>query len=424
MLYGTIYFGNETSTLVIINSKTGELIEIIGEIGYVVNGMIYDDQSGTLYACTSYNDNNYFGLITINLDTGAGSKVNTNGWATYRESGITNITLDSNSNMYAWTEDEDDLLSVNKSTGVETLIGESNLSTYAYGLDFDKNEILYLVNGDGDYYSINTDTGNSIAAGNIQTTAHHGAFHPKSNIWYGIDKFETKGSRQLVLANLTNGTIIERIRTIDNLHTIAFFSYNFSPQFFRLNESLMLEKIHDHVVIDSNVTISDVNLDEINNYNGSKLTISRNGGANSNDIFGSSGRLSELIEGNALILNDIIVGTVTSNSNGILELSFNNNATSARLNETIQSITYLNELLLPRETIVLEYNFNDGNSNEEQGIGGTKSVKQTVSITIIDYYSLPTVNDYGLLLFTLIIMFSAICMIRNNRKEKLFFEKW
>ena len=50
---------------------------------------------------------------------------------------------------------------------------------------------------------------------------------------------------------------------------------------------------------------------------------------------------------------------VKDNSNGVLDLIFNDNATTALVNQLMQSITFQNSSQLPGEVVELEWDFND-----------------------------------------------------------------
>lgn len=112
------------------------------------------------------------------------------------------------------------------------------------------------------------------------------------------------------------------------------------------------------VVIDSDVTISDAELDALNdgsgNYDGAALTIGRNDGANSQDRFGASGQLGAVMEGQALTYNSVTVGTVITNSNGLLGISFTNTTTTAIVAGLLQSLTYSNTVDTPPTSIILD----------------------------------------------------------------------
>ncbi|CDT99645.1 putative Ig family protein [Vibrio coralliirubri] len=139
---------------------------------------------------------------------------------------------------------------------------------------------------------------------------------------------------------------------------------NSRPVFTGLDSTPAYTEGGSAVVIDSDVTISDTELDVLNsgngNYDGASLTISRNNGASSNDVFGHSGLMGTLTEGGALTYNSVTVGAVTVNSNGSLTLTFNSSATTAIVNGVLQSITYENSANEPASSVSLNFVFNDG----------------------------------------------------------------
>ena len=76
------------------------------------------------------------------------------------------------------------------------------------------------------------------------------------------------------------------------------------------------------------------------NYNGATLSLTRSGGANADDVFSATGTLGALVEGGNLSVGGVNIGTVTTNSNGSLALTFNSSATQARINSTLTKIAY------------------------------------------------------------------------------------
>lgn len=218
-LLGTVGAGGGTSTLVEINPATGALVQTIGGVGYLVNGMAWDAATSTLYATTSALDPTLANaLITIDTTTGAGTAVG----------GDTGILVNcpaanSSGGLYGWSESGDDPVVWNKATGTPTVIGDSTIGTWSQGLAFDNNDVLYIVNGSsGDVYSINTTTGLATSVDTVGVLAHHGDFHPTSNVYYGIDA-TSSGTKNLVLVDpAASWTVTSTIPTIDNLHTLAF----------------------------------------------------------------------------------------------------------------------------------------------------------------------------------------------------------
>lgn len=136
------------------------------------------------------------------------------------------------------------------------------------------------------------------------------------------------------------------------------------------------------VVLDSSVSVYDAELSSLNNglgnYDGASITLERRGGANSDDIFSTSGSLA-FFDSKVLLLGTH-VGTV-QNINGQLHIVFNSNATQARVNDVLSSITYKNTSESPQSNIYIDWTFNDGNTGA-QGSGGSLSITNSVLVTI------------------------------------------
>lgn len=154
---------------------------------------------------------------------------------------------------------------------------------------------------------------------------------------------------------------------------------NNPPVFSNLDAAPAYTEDGSAVIIDGDATVSDTELDALNggngNYDGATLTIARSGGASGNDLFANNGLLGALNEGEDLVYNGTTIGTVTSNSNGTLILTFNSSATTALVNSVLQNITYANSANEPAGSVVLSFTFNDGTENSS----GTNQV--TANIT-------------------------------------------
>ena len=197
--------------------------------------MEYDPATGKLYGSTSVNDPTYNGLIEIDLDTGAGTPVGVHRWGLSGYwTAVTNITLDSNGQMYGWWDPgEDDLVSIDKTTGIATRVGESSVGTAQNGLDFDNGGVLYMVNYYSSWwpnqvYTVDPLTGAATSIGSIGITAHHGDFDPSTNLYYGIS--QPWGPRALVVADLSTLTVTASLDDLDDdIHVITFVGSN-DPQ--------------------------------------------------------------------------------------------------------------------------------------------------------------------------------------------------
>jgi hypothetical protein len=224
ILYGTVRVSGG-STLVQLDPETGGLLNTIGSVGYIVNGLSYDASTDTLFGSTAIGDPNFFGLISIDPQTGAGTPIGT-GWGDWSglSMAITSVSADRLGRVFAWDENPDNLVSVDKVTGTYAATGASGIGTARYGLAFDNSGVLYLVQPSDDvltFWAVDTATGAATLAHTIATSsyAHHGDFHPDSNMYYGISA--TWNPRELLVVDMESGTF-STLPTVDDLHTITF----------------------------------------------------------------------------------------------------------------------------------------------------------------------------------------------------------
>ncbi|MFN9539180.1 MAG: beta strand repeat-containing protein, partial [Planctomycetota bacterium] len=146
------------------------------------------------------------------------------------------------------------------------------------------------------------------------------------------------------------------------------------------------------VVLDGNVQIFDVELSS-SNFSGATLTLARNGGANSQDLFSATGTLDALTQGSNLVVGGTTIGSITTNSGGTLVLSFNASATNALVNSAMQQIAYANSSEAPPANVQIDWSFSDGNSGA-QGTGGALTATGNVVVNITAVNDAPVaLND-------------------------------
>ncbi|MBU3564419.1 hypothetical protein ICE93_00005, partial [Polynucleobacter sp. MWH-HuK1] len=129
--------------------------------------------------------------------------------------------------------------------------------------------------------------------------------------------------------------------------------------------------------------VSDSGLAAQGNFAGSSVTLARNGGANSQDVFSTfGGRISALNQGGSILLDGESIGTVTQNSAGTLSLLFNSSASQAEVNTVLNSIAYSNSnASATTEDIRINWVFSDGNTSG-QGSGGALSTNAYTTIAL------------------------------------------
>ncbi|WP_394754873.1 hypothetical protein [Crenothrix sp.] len=133
-----------------------------------------------------------------------------------------------------------------------------------------------------------------------------------------------------------------------------------------LNSSATYADNKPAVVLDSSASIFDAELNAQGHYAGASVTLARHGGANTQDVFSGAGKLS-FSGGNAL-LSGVAIGTI-NNSAGKLVITFNINATQARVDEVLSSLAYKNTVVHTSQQVRIDWLFSDGNTGT-QGTGG------------------------------------------------------
>lgn len=151
-------------------------------------------------------------------------------------------------------------------------------------------------------------------------------------------------------------------------------SFNPSKALFTLSGSA--------VVLDADVRITDIEFYATGNYAGSSLSLSRQGGANPQDIFAGSGSL-QLSDG-SVIVDSINIGKLL-NVGGSLNVSFNANATKEFVNSALQQITYANTGTTPGSAEII-WLFNDGSG------AGNAIVQGSTLVTLMPANVAPTLG--------------------------------
>lgn len=234
MLLGTTRGSKSTtpvtpSTLVEIDPATGATMRTIGSVGYVVNGLEQDPTTGKLYGSTATWDPNHNGLIEIDPVSGAGTPIGTSGWGLGDPPhSINNITVDSEGQMFGWWDGPDDLVAIDKASGVASEVGDCGLVTFMNGLDFDNTDVLYLVRDyEGPVFTVDPATGATTFTGSIGVAAHHGDFHPSSGLYYAISGAplpSANSPQTLLVADFSTYTVTANLEALDdNIHAVTFY---------------------------------------------------------------------------------------------------------------------------------------------------------------------------------------------------------
>ena len=142
------------------------------------------------------------------------------------------------------------------------------------------------------------------------------------------------------------------------------------------------------VILDPTATVFDLELAAGGNYVGASLSMSRHGGADARDAFSASGNLGPLTPGEALTLSGTTIGAVGANAGGLLIITFDANATQARVNETLSSIAYANTGDTLPAAVQIDWIFSDGNTGD-QGSGGAQTTIGSTLVNIVAGNNIP-----------------------------------
>ena len=242
----------KTSTLVLLNPKTGALIRTIGPVGFTVNGLAWDLTTFTLYATTSIGCGlptslcPFHGLIKINPFTGAGTPVNPavhNFGIEGADVPIRALAVDVFGHMVSsypippqgTTDTSDTYVRIDKKTGIATEFLNTGINTAQNGLSFGEFNVLWNVNhpepapnGGVQQFAFLLNPFNGLAVFqqplNPPTMAALGAFHPVNKLYYGLNftGFDPTGTTSITVIDVPNGTVTTLGPTVPFLHTIAF----------------------------------------------------------------------------------------------------------------------------------------------------------------------------------------------------------
>jgi large repetitive protein len=198
-------------------------------------------------------------------------------------------------------------------------------------------------------------------------------------------------------AGATGGTTRYSANTV--LLNSSINPVNDTPTFSNLGGSVTFTEDGAGVILDGDAIANDIDLAGFNNWSGATLTLRRQSGANTQDVFANSGTLGTLTQGSTFVVNGVTIGTVTTNSNGTLVLTFNNNATTALVNSALQQITYRNTSEDPPTSVAIAYTLNDGNTGA-QGSGGALTATGMVTVNITPINDAPVVSAGATLAYT------------------------
>lgn len=207
-----------------MNPATGAVTGTIGAIGFSVTGLAVQPGTGVLYGVTATGGPNPRSLITINKTTGVGTLVG----ALVVASPVADITFSGGGTLYGWSEDTDDLVTINLTTGAATVVADSTVSTRGSGLAAGAGNVLYFAGEDanGALRTVTRSTGltavvatmSGAANERINAMAFNGAtlYGSRTNTVYPFT------ATTLVTINTTTGAITSLGASLATMDALVF----------------------------------------------------------------------------------------------------------------------------------------------------------------------------------------------------------
>lgn len=208
------------SSLYTIDPVTGAGT-LVGNIGYAVNSLAVDPATGILYGSTTSWSGAFNGLLAIDPTTGAATEVGAFG------AGFTSIlglTFNSAGQLFGWHDpSDDDLVSINLSTGAATIVGDSGLSTGAHILAFNAADALLLVQGT-EQFDINTSTGLASSLGFLSFTPGRGGsgFDFSTGLWWAPEGSAFNQDALIRISNLGANSFTDLDTDVEYLSAVTW----------------------------------------------------------------------------------------------------------------------------------------------------------------------------------------------------------
>jgi hypothetical protein len=205
-----------------------------GNTGFAITGLAQDPTTGILYAVS--NNKSPIApktLLTINPATGAATPIGPLGLI------IADITFNSSGQLFGWSEESDNLASIDKQTGVATEFAADELSTYGSASAFDINDTYWLLgdgegeaespNDEGLYWTIDTATGKATERGRFspidanQSAISAGAFDCARTTLYATVNNYGEPPANLVTVDTATATLTNKGLTVTGADGLEWY---------------------------------------------------------------------------------------------------------------------------------------------------------------------------------------------------------
>lgn len=206
----------------------------LGNTGFAITGLAQDPTTGILYGVS--NNKSPIApktLLRIDPATGATTQVGPLGLV------IADITFNSSGQLFGWSEEDDNLATIDKQTGAATEFAANEISTYGSASAFDINDTYWLLgdgegeaktpNNEGLYWTIDTITGKATERGRFspidanRSPISAGSFDCARTTLYATVNNYGEPPANLVTVDTATGTLINKGLTVTGADGLEWY---------------------------------------------------------------------------------------------------------------------------------------------------------------------------------------------------------
>jgi hypothetical protein len=174
--------------LVELYPSTAGVLRTVGSLSAGLGGLAQHPLTGVVYGVTAPGGAGTRNLVIVDVRSATLTTIGSVGLGNF---GIADLAFRSDGTLFAWSENSDDLITINTATGAGTIVANAGVSTRGSGLEFLADGRLLLTgnNSDGPLRQVNTATGLTTIIGTLTGAPVAGmpvnalSLGPDGNLW-------------------------------------------------------------------------------------------------------------------------------------------------------------------------------------------------------------------------------------------------
>jgi hypothetical protein len=185
--------------LVELYPSTAGVLRTVGSLSAGLGGLAQHPLTGVVYGVTAPGGPGTRNLVVIDVRNASMTTIGSVGLGNF---GIADLAFRSDGTLFAWSENSDDLITINTATGAGTVVGNAAVSTRGSGIEFLADGRLLLTgnNSNGALRQVDPATGLTTVIGTLTGAPISGmsvnalSLGPDGNLWASmIDVFVASG---------------------------------------------------------------------------------------------------------------------------------------------------------------------------------------------------------------------------------------